>query len=54
MVGVRAWFIVGGIATAVMGITCFFIPAVVHLEDGRQAAELQQLVEEKVPAVITA
>jgi MFS transporter, DHA3 family, macrolide efflux protein len=60
LVGVRAWFIVGGIATAVMGITCFFIPAALHIEDGRQAAESQPLVEtqppadEKTPAVITA
>jgi DHA3 family macrolide efflux protein-like MFS transporter len=60
VVGVRAWFIVGGIATAVLGVVCFFIPAAVHIEDGRQAAESPLPVEsqppadEKVPAVITA
>jgi DHA3 family macrolide efflux protein-like MFS transporter len=59
-VGVRAWFLVGGIATAVMGITCFFIPAAVHIEDGRQAAEAPPITaaqppsDEKTPAVITA
>jgi DHA3 family macrolide efflux protein-like MFS transporter len=59
-IGVRTWFIVGGITTAVMGITCFFIPAAVHLEDGRQATEEQQPAailqpaDEKAPAVITA
>jgi DHA3 family macrolide efflux protein-like MFS transporter len=60
VVGVRVWFIVGGIATVVMGVACFFIPAAVHVEDGRQAAESQPPVEtqppadEKTPAVITA
>ena len=38
-IGVRTWFIVGGITTVVMGIACFFIPAAVHIEDGRQATE---------------
>jgi DHA3 family macrolide efflux protein-like MFS transporter len=59
MVGARSWFIVGGIATVAMGVVCFFIPAAVHIEDGRQAAEAQPgeaqpPVEEKSPAVITA
>jgi DHA3 family macrolide efflux protein-like MFS transporter len=55
-VGVRAWFIVGGITTAVMGIACFLIPAAVHLEDGRPtadvkpSAEVQQPIDDKVPA----
>jgi DHA3 family macrolide efflux protein-like MFS transporter len=59
-IGVRSWFIVGGITTVVMGITCFFIPAAVHLEDGRQAtgeqqpAAILQPADEKAPAVITA
>ena len=59
-IGVRTWFIVGGIATAAMGVVCFLIPAALHIEDGRQAAEVPphvetaQPVDEKAPAVITA
>jgi len=33
--GVQAWFIVGGIVTVLMGISAFFIPAVMRFEDGR-------------------
>jgi DHA3 family macrolide efflux protein-like MFS transporter len=51
-VGVRAWFIVGGIATAAMGITCFFIPAALHIEDGRPAVEKTPPVDEAAAAVV--
>jgi len=43
-----------------MGVACFFIPAAVHIEDGRLPAEtqltveIQQPVDDKAPAVITA
>jgi len=33
--GVQTWFIIGGVVTAVMGISSFFIPAIMHFEDGR-------------------
>ena len=33
--GVRSWYFVGGVACLVMGVACFFIPAIVHIEDGR-------------------
>lgn len=57
MVGVRVWFIVGGISTAAMGLVCFFIPAAVHIEDGHQVSGAQlpadriQSVDEKSAAV---
>jgi DHA3 family macrolide efflux protein-like MFS transporter len=35
--GVQTWFIIGGIVTGLMGITSFFIPAIMHFEDGRTA-----------------
>jgi len=59
VVGVRTWFIVGGVATVVMGVVCFFVPAVVHIEDGRSDAGAQPVVEtqapvdEKAPAIIS-
>jgi len=31
--GVQVWFIVGGVVCALMGVTCFFLPAVLYLED---------------------
>jgi MFS transporter, DHA3 family, macrolide efflux protein len=33
--GVQTWFIMGGIVTGLMGIASFFIPAIMHFEDGR-------------------
>lgn len=37
--GVQTWFIIGGIVTGVMGISGFFIPAIMHFEDGRSAGK---------------
>jgi DHA3 family macrolide efflux protein-like MFS transporter len=33
--GVQAWFIIGGVVTVLMGVSAFFIPAVMRFEDGR-------------------
>ncbi len=33
--GVQTWFVIGGVVTIMMGVAGCFIPAVVHLEDGR-------------------
>ena len=32
-IGVRAWFIMGGVACVLMGAGAFFVPAIMHLED---------------------
>lgn len=32
--GVRIWYIVGGIVTALLGVVSFTIPAIMHIEDG--------------------
>jgi DHA3 family macrolide efflux protein-like MFS transporter len=32
--GVQTWFIIGGVVTVIMGVSGFFIPAVVNFEDG--------------------
>ena len=34
--GPQAWFIIGGIVTLLTGIAAFFVPAVMHFEDGRE------------------
>jgi len=33
--GVRLWYVVGGVGCALMGIGGFFVPVIVHLEEGR-------------------
>jgi DHA3 family macrolide efflux protein-like MFS transporter len=33
--GVQIWFIIGGCVTALMGVVGYYIPAIVHIEDGR-------------------
>lgn len=38
--GVQMWFVVSGIATALMGVSGFFIPAVMNLEQGRSQPDL--------------
>ena len=40
--GPQAWFIIGGIVTVLMGITAFFIPAVMRFEEGRGEAVLAE------------
>jgi DHA3 family macrolide efflux protein-like MFS transporter len=32
--GVQLWFLVGGIASVLMGVSLRMIPAIMHLEDG--------------------
>ena len=35
--GVRVWYIIAGVGSILMGVVAFFVPAIVHLEDGRCA-----------------
>ena len=37
--GVQTWFIIGGVVTLMMGIASFFVPAVMHFEDGRSTGK---------------
>jgi DHA3 family macrolide efflux protein-like MFS transporter len=39
-VGVRVWYVAGGIACVLMGAVSFFIPAVAHIEDGQEGEEM--------------
>jgi DHA3 family macrolide efflux protein-like MFS transporter len=36
--GVQTWYLVGGLLTILIGIVSFFIPAIMHLEEGRKVA----------------
>jgi DHA3 family macrolide efflux protein-like MFS transporter len=40
--GVQTWFIIGGVVTGLMGVVSIFIPAVMHFEDGREAAAMMK------------
>ena len=35
--GVRAWYIVGGVCTVILGMVSFGIPSIMHIEEGRHA-----------------
>ncbi len=39
MIGVRAWYLAGGLACIAMGIAGFFLPSVMHIEDSTTAPE---------------
>jgi DHA3 family macrolide efflux protein-like MFS transporter len=36
-IGPNSWFLVGGVVTTLMGLGGFFVPAILHFEDGRNA-----------------
>jgi DHA3 family macrolide efflux protein-like MFS transporter len=40
MLGVRAWFIVGGLVTLLMGMVGFMLPMLLRVEDGRSQSQL--------------
>jgi DHA3 family macrolide efflux protein-like MFS transporter len=47
--GVQTWFLIGGIVTLLMGFSSFFIPAIMHFEEGRPALK-SGVVEKPVAA----
>lgn len=38
-VSIQAWFVIGGVAAVLLGAGMFFVPAVMHIEDGRYSRE---------------
>ncbi len=38
ILGIRFWYVVGGIGSVIIGITLLFIPAVMHIEEGSKKA----------------
>jgi DHA3 family macrolide efflux protein-like MFS transporter len=36
--GVQAWFVIGGLITALLGVTAFFVPAIMRIEEDRSHA----------------
>lgn len=47
--GVQTWFIIGGIVTGLMGIIGFFIPAIMHFEDGKKESADQTAEKLAIP-----
>ena len=39
--GVRSWYVVGGVITALLGAGAFFIPAIMNIEEDRRSVETQ-------------
>ena len=39
--GVRSWYVVGGVITALLGAGAFFIPAIMNIEEDRRSLEAQ-------------
>jgi DHA3 family macrolide efflux protein-like MFS transporter len=50
-VGVRAWFIAGGILTGCMGIAGFMVPAILHVEDRPAPALDDEIAAVDVPSL---
>ncbi len=48
--GVRPWFIVAGLATLLVGLSGFFIPALLTVEDGRTSHTSLPIAEEELTA----
>ena len=49
--GVQTWFIIGGVVTGLMGLVGFFVPAVMHFEDGRNTAQPTAVENPALPMV---
>jgi DHA3 family macrolide efflux protein-like MFS transporter len=49
-IGVRGWFILGGVITTFMGIGSFFVPSLMHIEDKAQNAQLTMPVGATAPS----
>jgi DHA3 family macrolide efflux protein-like MFS transporter len=48
--GVQVWYVIGGVACALMGVAGFFIPALINIES-QQASRNASLTPTEVPAV---
>jgi DHA3 family macrolide efflux protein-like MFS transporter len=53
VMGPSSWFVIGGVATVLMGVAAFFIPAIVRIEDGRPEPHAGLSVE-RAPASASA
>ena len=49
LLGVRIWYVVGGVVCVLLGVSAFFVPVIVHLEDNH--GEPTVLGGEKIAAV---
>ena len=50
VLGVQVWYVIGGVACALMGVSGFFIPALINIES-QQASRNASLTPAEVPAV---
>jgi MFS transporter, DHA3 family, macrolide efflux protein len=45
LLGVRSWFLIGGVLTMIIGYGAFFLPKIVHIEDHKQKIEQAAAIE---------
>jgi len=50
--GVRVWYLVAGVGCALMGAGAFFVPAIVHMEDGSREHVAVEGTLEPVPVPV--
>jgi DHA3 family macrolide efflux protein-like MFS transporter len=50
LIGVRVWYVIGGVICTSMGILGFFIPAVFYLEDGRGKPATGEVAKARIEA----
>ena len=48
-IGVQSWYVIGGIASILMAVTSFSLPAVMNIEDNHRETAAADLEQEKVP-----
>jgi DHA3 family macrolide efflux protein-like MFS transporter len=52
--GVRVWYVGGGVICALMGVAGFYLPAIRHMEDNRTGAQSRSVEAGPVAAEVTA
>jgi DHA3 family macrolide efflux protein-like MFS transporter len=46
--GVRAWYLLAGLITLLLGLGAFFVPQLMHLEDGLRLPTQQQGIQDQI------
>ena len=48
-IGVQSWYVIGGIASILMAVTSFSLPAVMNIEDNHRETAAADLEQEEIP-----
>lgn len=50
-IGVRSWYVLAGLATALLGLAAFFVPAIIRIEENHAQAQTIPEIGEQLPAL---